>query len=76
VREPEDVQRIVYRSGEPWLALGPGRWTVEARDSRFGNWRVTGSHTVPAGSPGTFSELLVRFLSDGDHHLVRARRAR
>lgn len=71
MREPEDVQRIVYRSGEPWLALGPGRWTVEARDSRHGRWRVTGSHTVPAGEVAH-----ARYLSDGDHHLVRARRAR
>jgi len=61
VRESEDAQRIVYRNGEPWLALGPGHWTFERRDSRHGGWRITGSYTVPAGS-----EFYVRFLADGD----------
>ena len=32
MREPEDVQRIVYRNGEPWLALGPGCLPLERRE--------------------------------------------
>jgi len=70
VREPTDVQRVVYRNGEPWLALGPGRWTIEVRDSRFGRWRVSGTQTVPAGETAH-----VRYTSEGDHHLVRVRAA-
>lgn len=68
MREPEDVQRVVYRNGAPWLALGPGKWTIEVRASRFGNWRVSGTQTVPAGE-----EAHVRYACDGDHHLVRVR---
>lgn len=68
--EPTDVQPIVYRGGEPWLIILPGHWLVEARESRHARWCVTGSQTVPAGEVAH-----VRFRSDGDHHLVRVRRA-
>ena len=64
------MQPIVYKGGEPYLLLVPGHWLIENRDNRHGRWRVTGSQTIPAGEVSH-----VRYLCDGDHHLVRVRRA-